>query len=148
MVPTIRIGVLLLLVMVWPACRHKEAPLSVNLSVDATALQPFHGPAGPGTDPISLTFTWVLRIQLNDGGAATVKGVHTRLTEQASGTFIEPADQSMSLPIAEGETKSVPLQASASVPAGLYPGRWTGTSTVQIIESSGESKSLDVAFSF
>lgn len=121
-----------------------DAPVAV--AIRSPAEMPFHGPMGPGTEPISIDLRWTVVITAT-GGECQVGAVRTQLTERTSGTVRTTEGGPLGHLSGLG-TLELPQRVSGLFPSSHYPGEWTGVTTVEVLHASGRSETLSVAFTF
>ncbi len=120
----------------------------VRVAVTSPTEMPFHGPGGPGTEPMYIGFTWTVAVTASEGADSQVGTVRTRLVESASGTVL-PAEGGPLGTLAGGSTLELAQGASGFFPSSLYSsGKWSGTTTVEVIHGGGRSETLTATFSF
>ena len=135
----------------WAGCGSQDPP-QVADAVVAVAIRsqvevPFHGPLGPGTEPISIDLRWTVVITATGGAECQVRAVRTLLTERSSGTARTTEGGPLGYLPGWG-TLELPQRVSGFFPSTHYPGEWTGVTTVEVLHASGRSETLSAAFTF
>ena len=130
------------------ACGDSVTPDAVvGLRIVSPLAMPFHGPQGPGGEPISIDFRWTVVIAASEGAAARVTVVRTVLTERRSGAeVVRETFPSRDLP--PGGELRLEEQSGGSFPSELYPGDWAGVTAVQLAHASGAAETLTASFAF
>lgn len=135
------------------AC-DRESPAQpdsvVTLTITSTQEIPFHGPAGPGTEPISISFQWTVVLTAAGGPGATVRAIRTELREpnSPSSLAVVMGPEAFSGSLRPGVPLQVVLSAAGFFSSALYPGQWQGNASVDLVHPSGRAETLQVAFSF
>lgn len=130
------------------ACGPGEEPDgSVRVTVTAPLQMPFHGPGGPGTEPMSIAFNWTVVVAASEAADSVVGPIRTRLTERASGAVLT-ADGGAVGNLRAGAEVELSQQASGTFPSSLYPGDWQGVTTVEVAHRSGRLETVSTSFTF
>jgi hypothetical protein len=129
-------------------CGSQEEPdASVAVAISATTEMPFHGPGGPGTEPSYLSLRWTVVVTAAEGAESDIGIVRTRVTERASGIVLTAEGGPLGLLPGRGRLE-LPQQVSGMFASSLYPGDWTGITTVEVRHASGRSETLTGSFAF
>ncbi len=122
----------------------------ITAVVGSTQEMPFHGPGGPGSEPMSITFRWTVLLTATDGGETRVGLVHTRIRERQSGEVltVETGPEKHGGRLRPNSTLEVAQQAGGFFSSSLYPGSWDAVTTVEVTYPSGRADRLDVPFAF
>jgi hypothetical protein len=130
------------------ACGSQESPdAALALSISAPAEMPFHGPHGPGTEPIYVTFSRRVVVTVSAGTESRISLVRTRLSERASGEALTAESDPTATP-GGGEKLELVQRASGTYPSSLYPGDWMGVTTLDVSHGSGRVETLSASFVF
>jgi hypothetical protein len=119
----------------------------VGVTVQAPMEMPFHGPGGPGTEPMYISFDWTVVISASEGSDGQIGTVRTLLTERVSGGVLV-AEASPMASLRGGEKVELKQQASGTFPSALYPGDWTGVTSVEVTHISGRQETVSTSFRF
>jgi len=131
------------------ACGPAVAPDAViAVRVVSPTIMPFHGPSGPGTEPIFIAFRWTVVITASPGTTSRVAVVRTELTERHSGTVMALTTFPASDSLAGGGELQLAEATSGVFPSSLYPGDWAGVTTAQVSHASGAAETVTASFSF
>jgi hypothetical protein len=122
-----------------------EAP--VGLAISSPFEFPFHGPHGPGTDPIYIGFSWTVVVSAGAGPESRIGMVVTRVTERTSGAALTTEDGPLGT-LSGGGRLEVEQETSGFFPSSLYPGDWTAVTTVEVTHASGRSETVSTSFRF
>ena len=125
----------------------EQADGSIRLMIRAPVQMPFHGPGGPGTEPMYIAFNWTVAVAAAEGADSVVGRVRTRLTERASGAVLT-ADGDAVGSLGAGAEVELRQQASGPFPSSLYPGDWLGVTTVEVSHRSGRLETVSTSFTF
>ena len=60
----------------------------VTVEVTSRSKMPFHGPGGPGSEPMSITFMWTVVVRSTEGPDCQVDRIATELSEPQSRTVL------------------------------------------------------------
>ena len=126
---------------------QEEADALVALAISSPVEMPFHGPIGPGTEPVYIGFTWTVVVSAAGSPESHIGMVVTRVTERTSGTVLTAEDGPVGT-LSSGGRLEVKQGASGFFASSLYPGDWTGVTTVEVSHASGRSETLTVSFAF
>src|SRR5262245_66321900 len=66
-----------------PGCGTSGEPV-VTAEITSASKMPFHGPGGPGSEPMSITFTWTVVVRSAAGPECQVDRIATELSEPQS----------------------------------------------------------------
>ena len=119
----------------------------VTVAISSPVEMPFHGPSGPGTEPIYIGLNWTVVVTAAGSAESQIGIVRTRVTERVSGTVLTAEGGPLGILRSRGKLE-LPQQVSGSFPPSLYPGDWTGITTVEVSHASGRSETLSVSFAF
>ncbi len=121
----------------------------VSVSVRSATEMPFHGPGGPGSETISITFRWTVTIRA-EGADGTIGTVRTLVRDKPTGTSLSVAmgPESHGGVVKAGGTLDVAQQVGGFFAPGLYPGQWEGVAAVEVIHPSGRSETIEASFAF
>jgi hypothetical protein len=119
----------------------------VTAEVTSGTKMPFHGPGGPGSEPVSITFMWTVVVKSSEGPDCQVDRIATELSEPESRTVLtvetEP-HESGTLP--GGGTVQFPQQQGGFFDSALYPRPWNGRTRVDVTCPSRRTDQIEVAF--
>lgn len=129
-------------------CGSQEEPDAlVGLEIRSPVEMPFHGPHGPGTEPMYIGFSWTVVVSAAGGPESRIGMVVTQVTERTSGTVLTTEDGPVGT-LSSGGRLEVKQGASGFFASSLYPGDWTGVTTVEVSHASGRSETLTASFAF
>lgn len=132
-----------------PAQPEVAADAVIVLTIASIQEMPFHGPGGPGTEPMSITFRWTVVLTTPGGPGAMVRAIRTELRESNSETpIVAPDPGPLDRTLRAGVPLELPLSAAGLFNSALYPGRWEGRVSVDIVHLSGRQETLQTTFSF
>lgn len=122
----------------------------VTLTITSAREIPFHGPAGPGTEPISISFQWTVVLTTAGGPGATVRAIRTELRESngPSSLAVATGPEAFNGSLRPGVPLQVVQSAAGFFNSALYPGQWQGNASADIVHPSGRAETLQGAFSF
>ena len=122
----------------------------VSAAVRSPEEIPFHGPGGPGTEPMSISFRWTVILTASDGGEATVGLIHTQVRERQSGEIltIETGPERHGGRLPANGTLEVSQQAGGFFSSSNYPGTWDALTTVEVTYPSRKADKLELSFTF
>jgi hypothetical protein len=120
---------------------------SVRLTVNAPVEMPFHGPGGPGTEPMYISFNWTVVVAASEGADIVVGPVRTRLIERASGAVLT-AEGGPVGNVPAGAKVELRQQTSGTFLSSLYPGDWLGVTTVEVSGRNGTLATVSTSFTF
>jgi hypothetical protein len=105
---------------------------------------PFHGPGGPGTSPISITFSWTMILAVSGGRQAKVGLVQTQVRERQSGEIltIETGPEKHGGLLRANGVLEVPQRVGGFFDSSLFPGSWAGFTTVEVTYPSRRTDKL------
>jgi hypothetical protein len=136
------------LVVALAACGSQREPdLTLAVTIHSPVEMPFHGPGGPGSEPMYIGFSWTVVVAASGDAESRIGTVRTRLTERTSGSVLT-AEGGPAGTLRGGEKVEVAQQTSGLFPSVLYPGDWTGVTTVEVSHGSGRSETLTASFTF
>jgi hypothetical protein len=92
-------------------------------------------------------FNWTVLVSAADGPESHIGMVVTRVTERTSGTVLTNEDGPLGA-LSGGGRLEVKQGASGFFSSSLYPGEWTGITTVEVSHASGRSETLTASFAF
>ena len=118
------------------------------LSVKSAQEMPFHGPSGPGTEPMSISFRWIVVLVASAGSGASMGAIHTTLQDSLSSNTLVAATASTGLFLAPGVPREVSQGASGFFNSAQYPGDWHATVSATVVYPSGRSETLLATFAF
>ncbi len=131
----------------WSCGAPSQPDTVVALTIASPSQMPFHGPHGPGTEPMYIAFNWTVVLTASGGGNDDVGMVRTRLVDSLSGTVLNTENGPLGSLAGRGRLE-LPQQAGRFFPSSLYPGDWSGTTTAEILHRDGRSETLTATFSF
>jgi hypothetical protein len=134
----------LVLALCLGSCGSNGAPV-VTGEVTAVQKMPFHGPGGPGTEPMSITFMWTVVVKATGASDCVVEAIHTEIREAQSGEAVE-ADATPSRVLPDGEPVELPQQQGGLFHSTLYSRPWSGQSQVTVGCAGGEHQEIGIAF--
>ncbi len=125
----------------------QDAKSTVSAEVVSSGKMPFHGPNGPGTEPIAITFNWTVVVEAHHGLGCTVDRITTVVSEAESGkSLMAETDPGASGALASGERAEFPQSQGGSFHSSLYQRPWSGLTRVDVTYSDGRTERLEVAF--
>jgi hypothetical protein len=127
-------------------CGSEDEAL-VTVAISAPVEMPFHGPSGPGTEPMYIGFTWTVVVSAAGGPDSYVGMVRTQVTEKTSGTVLTGEDGPLGT-LSGGGRLEVKQGASGFFSSSLYPGDWTAVTTVEVTHAGGRSETVSTSFGF
>ncbi len=119
----------------------------VAVAIRSPVEMPFHGPNGPGTEPIYIDFSWTVVVTTSGLRDLRAGLARTRLTEAATGVVLTTEDGPLGTVPSGGEVE-LRQHASGVFPSSRYPGDWRGVTTVEISGTGGRSETLTASFTF
>ena len=126
-------------------CGSSGTP-TVAVEVSDIVKIPFHGPGGPGSEPISLTFTWTVVLHSGSSAGCDVSHITTQLVEAVSGsTLVAESDPGPGALPEEGATRFKQSQGG-SYPSALYTRVWQGHTVVEVKCSGGVTQQAQTDF--
>ncbi len=143
-----------LLALIWLTGCDGDSPAQpdslVTLAVTSGKEMPFHGPAGPGTEPMSITFQWTVALTVAGGPGVTVRAIRTELREPnyAGRLSVATGPEAFNGRISPGGILLVPQSSSGLFSSALYPGQWEANASVDVLHPNGKAETLQTAFSF
>lgn len=126
---------------------QEETEAPVALAISSPFEFPFHGPNGPGTEPIYIGFTWTVVVSAGGGPESRIGMVVTRLTERTSGAVLTTEDGPLGT-LSGGGRLDVEQETSGFFSFSHYPGDWTAVTTVEVSHATGRSETLTASFAF
>jgi len=126
------------------ACTSDGPPV-ISAEVSLVQKMPFHGPGGPGTEPMSITFSWTVVVTARDSSDCVVRRIGTRLSEPVSGEAVE-AESLPARTLPDGQAVEIPQQESGFFPSVLYTRPWSGVTDVEVGCPGEPSRGLQVQF--
>jgi len=126
------------------SCGSNATPV---ITGEVTAIQkmPFHGPGGPGTEPMSITFMWTVVVRATGGSDCVVQSIQTQITETQSGEAVQ-ADATPNQPLPDGQAVQFPQQQGGFFSSDLYTRPWNGQSQVEVDCTAGGHQQIAVSF--
>jgi len=126
------------------SCGSNGTPV---ITGEVTAIQkmPFHGPGGPGTEPMSITFMWTVVVRATGGSDCVVQSIQTQITETQSGEAVQ-ADATPNQPLPDGQAVQFPQQQGGFFSSDLYTRPWNGQSQVEVDCTAGGHQQIAVSF--
>jgi hypothetical protein len=141
-----RTGACLALSVLTLGCGASGRPTFV-VEVSDIFKMPFHGPGGPGSEPISLTFMWTVVVHSGAASGCNVGHITTQLVETVSGsTLVAESDPSPGTLPEEGTTK-FKQSRGGSYPSALSDRVWQGHTVVEVNCSGGPTEHAEADFS-
>jgi hypothetical protein len=143
-----------LVALAWLAGCDGDSPARpdsvVSLRVASTRQMPFHGPAGPGMEPMSISFQWTVTLTAAGGPGVTILAIRTELREPGFAGRLEVATgpEAFNGHLGPGGTLLVPQSSGGFFSSALYPGQWEGTASVDVLHPNGRAETIETAFSF
>ncbi len=129
-----------------PGCGTAGDPV-VTAEITAGSKMPFHGPGGPGSEPMSITFMWTVVVKSTEGFDCQVDRVATELSEPESRTVLsaetEPHESGR---LRGGGTAQFPQQQGGFFSSALYSRPWNGRTRVDVTCPSRGTDQIEVAF--
>lgn len=129
-----------------PGCGSEDEAL-VSVAISSPVETPFHGPGGPGTEPMYIGFNWTVVISAGNGLDSHIGRVTTLVTEKSRGAVLADEDGQVGALPAGGRLE-VKQGASGLFPSSHYPGEWTAVTTVEVTHASGRSETVMASFAF
>jgi hypothetical protein len=130
--------------LTWGCGSSGRATVAAEVS-DITKM-PFHGPGGPGSEPISITFMWTVVVHSSGSAGCSVTRITTQLVETVSGsTLVAESDPSPGALPEEGTTKFQQSQGGF-YPSALYDRVWQGHTVVEVECSGGLTEQAEADF--
>lgn len=126
---------------------QEDAEALVGVAISSPVEMPFHGPSGPGTEPMYIGFSWTVVVSAAGGRESQIGMVVTRVTERTSGTVLTAEDGPLGT-LSSGGRLEARQGASGFFSSSLYPGDWTGVTTVEVLHATGRSETLTTSFAF
>lgn len=142
-----RIGTLLPVALVLcggPGCGGAAVSPVLTAEVVAAGKLPFHGPGGPDSEPISITFSWTVVVRSAQGPDCQVDRVVSELSEPQSQRVLSAATQGGRLP--GGGTAQVPQQQAGFFDSALLARPWSGHTRVDVTCPHGVTAQVEAAF--
>jgi len=127
-------------------CGSEDEPV-VSVAISSPVEMPFHGPGGPGTEPMYIGFTWTVVVSATGGPESYIGMVRTQVTEKTSGTVLTDEDGPLGT-LSGGGRLEAKQGASGFFSSSLYPGAWTAVTTVEVTHAGGRSETLSTSFAF
>lgn len=127
-------------------CGSGDEPL-VRVAITSPIEMPFHGPGGPGTEPMYIGFTWTVVVSASGGPGSYIGMVRTQVTEKASGVAMADEDGPLGS-LSGGGKLEVEQGASGFFSSSLYPGDWTAVATVEVRHADGRSETVSTSSTF
>jgi hypothetical protein len=124
---------------------HLES--TVHIQVKDAVEMPFHGPAGPGSEPMSITFSWIATVSVTGGGGVTVESIETRVREARLAQPLVVSSSPSALVMA-GQALEVRQSVGGPFESALYPGSWEGAVVVRLRHPSTRREDITVTFAF
>jgi hypothetical protein len=144
----LRLGLVALAMSLLTCGRAVVPDAVIAVQVVSPTTMPFHGPSGPGTEPISITFRWTVVITASAGTTSRVAVVRTELTERHSGKVLALTTFPASDSLPGGGELQLAEATSGFFQSSLYPGDWAGVTTAQVAHASGAAETVTASFSF
>ncbi len=126
---------------------QEEAEAPLGLAIKSPFEFPFHGPNGPGTEPIYIGFSWTVVVSAGGGPESRIGMVVTKLTERTSGAVLTTEDGPLGT-LSSGGSLEAKQETFGFFSSSLYPGDWTAITTVEVSYASGRSETLTASFAF
>jgi hypothetical protein len=97
-----------------------------------------------------ISFQWTVALTVAGGPGVTVRAIRTELREPdlAGQLTVSTGPDALNARISAGESLVVPQSSSGLFSSALYPGRWEGNASVEVLHSSGRAETLQTPFSF
>jgi hypothetical protein len=127
-------------------CGSEDEAL-VAVAISSPMEMPFHGPGGPGTEPMYIGFTWTVVVSAAGGPDSYIGTVKTQVTERTSGTVLTDEDGPVGT-LSSGGRREVKQGVSGFFSSSLYPGDWTAVTTVEVTHAGGRSETVSTSFGF
>ena len=122
---------------------------TVSVGVTSRLQMPFHGPNGPGAEPMSISFQGTVALDAAGGPGVTIRAVRTELREpRYAGALVAETGSAFDGRLRPDGTLLVPQTASGFFDSALYHGQWEGTVTVDVVHPGGRAETLRTAFTF
>ena len=122
---------------------------AVSVGVTSRLAMPFHGPNGPGAEPMSISFQWTVVLAAAGGPGVTIRAVRTELREpRVARALIAETGSTFDGRLRPDATLLVPQSAGGFFDSALYPGQWEATVTVDVVHPGGRAETLRTAFAF
>jgi hypothetical protein len=144
-----RVGKYLVLALapwVAPGCGTSGEP-AISAEITSASKMPFHGPGGPGSEPVSITFTWTVVVRSAEGPDCQVDRIATELSEPQSGTVLtadtEPHEGGR---LRGGGAVEFPQGQGGFFNSALYSRPWNGRTQVDVTCPGRPSDHLEVVF--
>ncbi len=119
----------------------------VTAEVTSASKMPFHGPGGPGSEPMSITFMWTVVVRSTEGPDCQVDRLATELSEPESRTVLtaetEPHEAGR---LRGGGMARFPQQQGGFFNSALYSRPWNGRTRVDVTCPSRQTDHIEVAF--
>ena len=119
----------------------------VTAEITSGAKMPFHGPGGPGSEPMSITFMWTVVVKSTEGPDCQVDRIATELSEPESRTALsaetEPRESGR---LRGGGTAQFPQQQGGFFNSALYSRPWNGRTRVDVTCPGSRTDQIEVRF--
>jgi hypothetical protein len=126
-------------------CGHAGEQV-VAAEVGSVSKMPFHGPGGPGSEPMSITFSWTVVVKSTEGPDCQVDRIDTVLSELESKTVLtadtEPGESGV---LRGGGAAQFRQGQGGFFNSPLYERPWHGQTRVDVT-CSGRSEPIEVGF--
>jgi hypothetical protein len=138
------IGAVTLVSCLGLGCGGSNVSPVLTAEVVAAGKLPFHGPSGPGSEPISITFSWTVVVRSAQGPDCEVDRVMSELSEPQSQRVLSAATEGGRLP--GGGTAQVPQQQAGFFDSSLFARPWNGHTRVDVTCPHGVTAHVEAAF--
>jgi hypothetical protein len=134
----------LLVALTCLGCESSTVPI-LSAAVTARSKMPFHGPGGAGSEPMSITFAWSIRLQSSDGPDCSVDRLTTTLSEPVSATSLAVTSEPHRM-LPGGGSATFEQQQAGFFSSALYSRAWNGSTRVGVSCEGGQEQELVVTF--
>lgn len=127
-------------------CGSSSSPSQVvTAEVVSASKMPFHGPGGPGSDPISITFSWTVVVRSDRGPDCRIERVISELSEPQSRQVLSATTLRQDR-LPGGGRAEVPQQQAGFLDSSLFARPWTGRTHVDVACPGGAMAAADATF--
>ena len=119
----------------------------VTVAVKDTREMPFHGPGGPGSEPMSITFFWTVVVSASNGRGVAIESIETRIREPREAVPLVASSARTGF-LTPGQDLEVVQSAGGFFSSALYPGSWDGAAAVRVRHPNGRREEINLDFRF